>query len=279
MRPFSVFIYHGRHVTGGAKGAVVDEVWEKLCYTIFRCVDGTMEVVRENRRWSFGPGRVGLTEPGCSIALSPRTQGYVLIFDPLWRERNSSGKDFKWKVRKPMPSWRELFEREFDPTVPEAQCPQASRMLGDIASRYWIGPMERVEANARLQLWLVRHLRGSPANRGEGDTGFAARVDRFIQRRLRDGVRIEDIAETLGVSVSTAASRYQAVRGMPLGEAIKRAQLDAAMRALETTNTPVNRIAVCTGYRNVSAFTRAFRRATGYTPTQWRERGRLSEFG
>jgi AraC-like DNA-binding protein len=57
------------------------------------------------------------------------------------------------------------------------------------------------------------------------------------------------------------------------GQLISQARVDAAAQLLRTTRLSVAEIALECGFCDHSAFTRAFRVATGMTPTQFREAG------
>jgi AraC-like DNA-binding protein len=60
---------------------------------------------------------------------------------------------------------------------------------------------------------------------------------------------------------------------------IAQTRLAAASRLLRETSKPVADIAHACGFYDHSAFTRAFRSATGLTPTQFREQNLTAEDG
>jgi AraC-like DNA-binding protein len=55
------------------------------------------------------------------------------------------------------------------------------------------------------------------------------------------------------------------------GQLITRSRINSAAQALGETRRSVAEIALACGFCDHSAFTRAFRQATGMTPTQFRE--------
>jgi AraC family transcriptional regulator len=64
---------------------------------------------------------------------------------------------------------------------------------------------------------------------------------------------------------------FRASRGRSIGECIARSRLDHARRLLATEQS-VKAIAYSLGFASPSAFCFAFRRDTGETPRQFRER-------
>jgi AraC-like DNA-binding protein len=81
------------------------------------------------------------------------------------------------------------------------------------------------------------------------------------------------VAKHLGVGVRTL-SRRLAAEGTSFMQLREEASQAMARQLLEGTRMPVTEIAGFLGYSNPSAFTRAFCRWKGVTPTQWRAAGR-----
>ena len=80
---------------------------------------------------------------------------------------------------------------------------------------------------------------------------------------------IEEVASLLRVSPRTL-QRLLREQGVSYSELIERCRRKAACESLEHTHTPIKEIAATMGYRDVSSFTRAFRRWTGTTPRAYR---------
>ena len=84
-----------------------------------------------------------------------------------------------------------------------------------------------------------------------------------------------DLAARAGVSRSVLAERTTALLGEPLGQYLRRARIDRAATLLTSTDAPVKTIAGRVGYDSEPAFTRAFSRLLGTTPTAYRRAHRL----
>ena len=79
------------------------------------------------------------------------------------------------------------------------------------------------------------------------------------------------LAERSQMSAHRFARVTKRVFGLTPSQYITRTRIKAATRLLEDTEETVSEIAMACGFSDHSAFTRAFRSATGFSPTQFRE--------
>jgi LacI family transcriptional regulator len=93
---------------------------------------------------------------------------------------------------------------------------------------------------------------------------------RFIDERLEDPIRIEDVAEAVLVSPRTLHRKFAAALGRTPGSVIRRARVRFAERLLAQTDRELADIASTCGMGLPSQFGRDFKRATGVTPAQYR---------
>ncbi len=99
---------------------------------------------------------------------------------------------------------------------------------------------------------------------------FRSNVENVMVRRLPHGTAsAADIARILGVSRRTFARRL-AEEGATFSEVLEALRGDLAREYLADRGLSISRIAWLLGYREVSAFTHAFKRWTGETPRQAR---------
>jgi len=97
---------------------------------------------------------------------------------------------------------------------------------------------------------------------------------RLIDERLREVREAPMLAELAGLcrlSVRQLTRGFRASRGCSIGEHVARSQVDHAKRLL-ATDQPVKAIAYSLGFASPSKFAFAFRRATGETPREYRQR-------
>jgi AraC-like DNA-binding protein len=83
-----------------------------------------------------------------------------------------------------------------------------------------------------------------------------------------------DVAHILGMSTRTLARRLADER-LNFAEILLQLRRDLARRYLDDRKLPVSKIAWLLGFHDVSAFTHAFKRWTGRTPSQLRKAAAL----
>jgi AraC-like DNA-binding protein len=126
-----------------------------------------------------------------------------------------------------------------------------------------------------LGVILIEALRYRPAEVGEGGRGLLAGLaDPKIGRALRiihaDTKRpwtLVALAREVGMSRSALASRFQQIVGVPPIEYLSNWRMTLAKSALASSEVPMTDIAEMAGYQSVSAFSTAFKRETGLSPT------------
>lgn len=109
----------------------------------------------------------------------------------------------------------------------------------------------------------------------ENDGGrIAPRVQRIVHRLVIAGdVRQARIAQLLGLHERSLRRRLHD-EGMSLHALVVEARFEIAQQLLEQTRLPVGEVAASLHYGDATAFSRAFRRAAGCSPTAWRARYR-----
>lgn len=106
-------------------------------------------------------------------------------------------------------------------------------------------------------------------------TDLPSRVLAVIRPLLAERIPgIAEVASTLGVS-SRSLQRRLAERGRSFLGLVDEARREVAERHLRDRSRTASEVAALAGFSDVRAFTRAFRRWTGTTPTAWR-RGEAS---
>lgn len=99
---------------------------------------------------------------------------------------------------------------------------------------------------------------------------FSDDIRRLLRTRLTSAhCSAEDIAELLAMHRRTLSRRLKG-SGMGYRAIANEIRFEIARQLLDDTEVPLCQIAVALGYSEASAFTRAFRRWSGQTPTAWR---------
>jgi AraC-like DNA-binding protein len=108
---------------------------------------------------------------------------------------------------------------------------------------------------------------------GQGSE-FSDDLRRLLRTRLTStGCSAENTAKLLAMHRRTLSRRLKG-SGMGYRAIANEIRFEIARQLLEDTEVPLGQIAASLGYSEASAFTRAFRRWSGQTPTAWRGDGR-----
>ena len=104
------------------------------------------------------------------------------------------------------------------------------------------------------------------------------RVENAISSLLPHGrAVVDDVARSLGMSKRTLARRLSN-EGLNFTEVLQQLRRELAVRYLDDPKLHISKIAWLLGFNDVSAFTHAFKRWTGKTPSQMRTTAAASDF-
>ncbi len=113
----------------------------------------------------------------------------------------------------------------------------------------------------------IQQMKGSQGNE------FSDDIRRLLRTRLTSThCSAEVIAELLAMHRRTLSRRLKG-SGMGYRAIANEIRFEIARQLLQDTEVPLGQIAAALGYSEASAFTRAFRRWSGQTPTTWRGEG------
>ncbi len=99
------------------------------------------------------------------------------------------------------------------------------------------------------------------------------KINRFIYANLDKNLCIDMLAREVGVSASHLRLLVRTQIGMGLGYYINRIRINHAQGLLTGTDLTIKHIAIDCGFNSSQSFSRAFRRATGTAPLEFRKSG------
>jgi AraC-like DNA-binding protein len=106
--------------------------------------------------------------------------------------------------------------------------------------------------------------------KGVQGSEFSDDIRRLLRTRLTSNrCSADDIADLLAMHRRTL-SRHLKSSGMGYRAITNEIRFEIARQLLQDTQVPLAQIAAALGFSEASAFTRAFRRWSGQTPTAWR---------
>jgi AraC-like DNA-binding protein len=125
-------------------------------------------------------------------------------------------------------------------------------------------------ADPYLHELLVGYCEQALAHRNRPVEALRTQVENAITPLLPHGrARVEAVARALAMSQRTLARRLSA-EGLTFTEILDAMRTDLAVHYLRDATHSVSQVAWLLGFQEVSAFTYAFKRWTGQTPSQFR---------
>ena len=140
----------------------------------------------------------------------------------------------------------------------------AAKLLDDIASGRAAAPCEL-------------HFGATDVVRRNSTRKFARRDDAVrhaletIARRACDGLTPAEVCREIGGSRRQAETRFRALAGRSVGEEIAAVRIERAKTLLLRKDLALETLHGLCGYGDPSSLRRAFKKATGLSPRQWRK--------
>lgn len=113
-------------------------------------------------------------------------------------------------------------------------------------------------------------LRRRALRRGLADWQIK-RVTSYMRENLDQPVRLEDLSALIGLSRFHFCTAFGQALGVTPQAWLTRVRMQRAAEMLRDTNLPIGEVSAVVGYGSVSAFSAAFRRLTGVTPSEFRK--------
>lgn len=124
-----------------------------------------------------------------------------------------------------------------------------------------------------LVVELSRHFRGERRVRSDHpghDIRRVVRVRNVIENQLQHRLSVAELAEECSISPRHLSRIFKQSTGMTVGEYISHTRLARAKELLENEDMLVKTVGWECGFDSPAAFTAAFRKATGYSPQEFR---------
>jgi len=130
------------------------------------------------------------------------------------------------------------------------------------------------DADPYLNRLLVEVCEETLSRQRRATNSFTSRVENAIAPLLPHGnARASQIAADFGISERTLARRL-AEEGLTFSQLLDRLRLELARRYLASHELTISKVAWLLGYKEVGAFSHAFRRWTGKSPSEVARRGK-----
>ncbi len=97
----------------------------------------------------------------------------------------------------------------------------------------------------------------------------------FIEENYEQMIRVDELAEKLALSRRTLERRFKKATSNTVTEYVQRVKIEAAKKDLETTRKNISEVMYEVGYSDTKSFRNLFRKITGLTPIEYREKYNL----
>jgi AraC-like DNA-binding protein len=147
--------------------------------------------------------------------------------------------------------------------------------------RAWQTPSRQAELPLHLELWLQRLIQTAKPRARQPhpveetqDRGLVSRVNQLIFQNRHQPLSLDEMAVSLGCSTSFLRKRFREATGRSVGRHARETRLSHACELLHDTTLRIEEIATRSGYESLFAFSRAFHRALGRSPSRYRKEHR-----
>lgn len=146
--------------------------------------------------------------------------------------------------------------------------------LDEIASRHNALASEDI-ALARTLACLILQRCASHQHRlaptAKGDARLMDEAVSWLKAHFAEDIRMERLVAYMGYSRSRLFELFKEETGLSPADWLARYRIKTARRLLKTSDAPISKIARACGFSSPQYFNAAFRKATGLSPSQWRE--------
>lgn len=104
------------------------------------------------------------------------------------------------------------------------------------------------------------------------------RMHEFLMKNLHLKPTIEELAKSYGLAPTALKKCFKGIYGTSIHQYFKYMRIKEASKDLRNTDDSILSIANRYGYENASKFAEAFRIITGYKPSEYRKKNKMSEW-
>jgi len=97
-------------------------------------------------------------------------------------------------------------------------------------------------------------------------------VQEFIEKNIHSKISVEELASRFAMGRRNLERRFKKATGNSVMEYIQRVKMEAVKKSLESTRVGVNEAMDKVGYSDPKAFRGVFKKVTGLSPLQYRNR-------
>ncbi len=137
-----------------------------------------------------------------------------------------------------------------------------SRETAILASKFFAVDIDR-DSQSKFMMFK--------GQRNHGDEAIQKAQD-YIENNIEGKITIEELADNVALGRRSFERRFKLATNNSVLEYIQRVKIESAKRSLETSRKNVNEVMYDVGYTDTKAFRDLFRKITGLTPLEYRNK-------
>jgi transcriptional regulator GlxA family with amidase domain len=98
------------------------------------------------------------------------------------------------------------------------------------------------------------------------------KAQEFIEKNFQDRITVDQLADRFSIGRRSFERRFKKATNNTAIEYIQRVKIEAAKRSFETSRKNINEVMFDVGYTDTKAFRTVFKRITGLTPVEYRNK-------
>ena len=98
------------------------------------------------------------------------------------------------------------------------------------------------------------------------------KVQEYIEANYQEKITVEDITKMIAVSRRSLERRFKQATNNTIIEYHQRVKIEAAKRRFESTRKNISEVMFDVGYTDTKAFRTVFKKITGLTPIEYRNK-------
>jgi AraC family transcriptional regulator len=208
--------------------------------------------------------------------------GHTVFVPPdmtIWGYSDSIRRTRDLRLSFPSALLESILGEDFDPTkaatpilaLYDDRITRCANLLADEISESTGGNLYGESLTMAMTALLVSSRRNSSRQlRGGLARWRLRRALEFFEANLSQDIRLEEVANLVGLSQSQFARAFRVSMSKPPYQWLLDARIRRAREMLLDNRTPVAEIAIRAGFADQSHLTKVFHRITGATPAQWK---------
>jgi len=144
----------------------------------------------------------------------------------------------------------------------------------DVRQESPLGPIYGETIAAALATHLVHkcaEISPRRSDRAEISARVATAVRDYIEAHIEETILLGDLASVAGIEIHKVARAFKKRFGVAPHQYILRARITRAKAMLRESNLSLVEVAFCAGFSSQSHFTKAFKKLTGLSPSNYRK--------